>query len=72
MKYFAMDITECLTQEFNRMVQGEMEDWWKKGIIVLLPKKGDLSKIDNWRPITLLNIEWKLYTSIWKNRMETN
>ena len=27
---------------------------WKKGLLIKLPKKGDLLECDNWRGITLL------------------
>ena len=41
-------------------------DWWKEGIITVLPKTGDidLSSLDSWRPISLLNIEYKCFTSL--------
>ena len=29
---------------------------WKKGLIVRLPKKGDLTKCGNWRRITLMSV----------------
>ena len=33
---------------------------WKKGLIVRLPKKGDLTKCRNWRGITLMSITAKV------------
>ena len=33
---------------------------WKKGLIVKLPKKGDLSRCGNWRGITLLSMVGKV------------
>src|SRR5262245_18861105 len=27
-------------------------------------------RVENWRPITLLNIEWKMFTSVVKTKME--
>uniref|UniRef100_A0A183L1D4 Reverse transcriptase domain-containing protein n=1 Tax=Schistosoma curassoni TaxID=6186 RepID=A0A183L1D4_9TREM len=29
---------------------------WKEGLLIKIPKKGDLSKCDNYRGITLLSI----------------
>ena len=40
------------------------DKWWKRGIITLIFKRNNPSDIKNWRPITLLNLEWKLFTGI--------
>ncbi|PIO72195.1 hypothetical protein TELCIR_05886 [Teladorsagia circumcincta] len=46
-------ITEVLSKLFNRCWnQGEVPEDWKKGVIVRLPKKGNLSECGNWRGIT--------------------
>lgn len=34
---------------------------WKRGIIVRIPKKGDLSDCNNWRGITLLSVPGKVF-----------
>jgi hypothetical protein len=41
---------------------------WKEGIIVKVPKKGDLTECSNWRGITLLNTSSKLLTRIMLER----
>lgn len=43
---------------------------WKKGLIVKLPKKGDLTYCDNWRGITLLNLTYKILTGIIQGRIQ--
>ena len=43
---------------------------WRKGIIVSLFKAGDRTDCSNYRPITLLTIPDKLYTSIIAKRLE--
>ena len=37
---------------------------WKKGVIVKLPKKGDLTDCNNWRGITLLSLTSKVFNRI--------
>ncbi len=43
---------------------------WKKGVIVKLPKKGDLASCGNWRGITLLSIPGKILSRILLERMK--
>lgn len=42
---------------------------WTHGLIVKIPKKGDLSKCDNWRGITLLNTCSKVLAKIVHERI---
>ena len=39
---------------------------WEAGLIIKIPKKGDLSNCNNWRGITLLSIPSKILTSHFK------
>ena len=41
-----------------------------KGIIALTPKDGDLECIANWRPITMLNVDYKIVAKIITNRVK--
>lgn len=43
---------------------------WAKGILVTLPKKGDLSKCQNWRGITLMSTPCKILGSILIERIK--
>ncbi|CAF1405586.1 unnamed protein product [Adineta ricciae] len=38
------------------------EPEWKQGIIVKIPKKGNIADCNNWRGITLLSIPGKIFT----------
>lgn len=42
---------------------------WKEGLIINLPKKGDLSDCKNWRGITLLNSIYKILAGLILNRI---
>src|SRR6266542_2619915 len=39
------------------------------GIITLLPKKVDATKIQQYRPICLLNVSFKIFTKVLNNRI---
>ena len=43
---------------------------WSKGLIVKLPKKGNLQICDNWRGITLLSIPSKIFCRVLLQRIE--
>ena len=43
---------------------------WKKGLIIKLPKKGDLTNCDNWRGITLLTLGSKVLSRIILERIK--
>ena len=60
-----------LTKLFNKIWRtGIVPKDWKGGVIVKIPKKGDLSDCGNWRGITLSPIASKIFTKILLNRME--
>nr|KAG5713351.1 hypothetical protein BaRGS_024899 [Batillaria attramentaria] len=51
--------------------QERVPEDWKKGYLVKLPKKGDLSSCNNWRGIMLLSIPGKVLTRIILERLKT-
>ena len=60
-----------LTKLFNKIWRtGVVPKDWKDGVIIKIPKKGDLSDCGNWRGITLLPIASKIFSKILLNRME--
>eukprot|EP00973_Karenia_brevis_P057040 7934815-Karenia_brevis.AAC.1 len=42
---------------------------WKKSLVTVLYKKGDCKVLDNYRPITLLPILYKLFTRVVYSRI---
>jgi hypothetical protein len=51
--------------------RGELTESFKTAKIKLIPKKGNLKKIGNWRPISLLNCFYKLISKVITNRIRT-
>lgn len=41
-----------------------------KGLVVLLPKEGDLELLPNFRPITLLNSSYKILAEVLQIRLQ--
>lgn len=51
---------------------GSLTDLQKQSIITLLPKQNkDITKLDNWRPISLLNVDYKIATKAIANRVKS-
>ena len=48
---------------------GSLGDKINQGLIKLLPKDGDKLQVKNWRPITLLNISYKVIAKLLANRI---
>jgi hypothetical protein len=70
--YMSADILLPLFQDIWQKEKFPKE--WKEGIIIKVPKKGDLSQCRNWRGVTLLAVISKIFNKIvleWiKNSLE--
>ena len=44
---------------------------FRRAVITLLPKKGDLLDITNWRPVSLLNVDYKIFAKVLANRLKS-
>ncbi|KAL7726621.1 hypothetical protein ACLKA6_010486 [Drosophila palustris] len=64
-------MAETLLPHINRIWKLKViPDAWKRGIIIKLPKKGDLSDCNNWRGITLLNTSYKILATLLNERLQ--
>ena len=62
-KTFWHIIGEDLLDTWNFCTErGEMTDSQRQAVISCLYKKGDRDDIGNWRPISLLNLDYKIFT----------
>ncbi|KAJ8717892.1 hypothetical protein PYW07_005822 [Mythimna separata] len=64
---FAVDVLTPLIEKI--WTAEELPDDWNKGLIITVPKKGDLSQCDNWRGIALLSIPSKVFCRIILDRL---
>ena len=51
--------------------EGRLTPGLAAGSIRLIPKKGDISRIKNWRPISLLNCSYKIISRAINNRLKS-
>ena len=50
---------------------GEMPLSWRRAVVALLPKKGDLRLLKNWRPVSLLSTDYKIFAKAMSSRLGT-
>ena len=72
-KLFYDLLGEILVTSLNEAYEeNELTISQRRGIITLLPKKdGSLLDLQNWRPITLLNVDLKIAAKAIAKRLET-
>ena len=72
-KFFFTDIGIFLVRSLNHGFEvGKLSITQKQGVITCIPKEGkDKRYIKNWRPISLLNISYKIASSCIANRMKS-
>lgn len=59
-----------LIEVFNESVSdGELSNSMKARIMHLVFKKGDTKSLKTWRPISLLNVDYKMYIIIYNNTL---
>ena len=70
-KCFWVDIKKLMIDSLNEgYLINELSETQKQGILILLYKKGDKRLLDNWRPISLLNIDYKIAAKVLCKRLQ--
>ena len=67
----------CIGQDLYEVVmkcaaKGELPQSCRRAVLTLLPKKGELSMIKNWRPVALLCTDFKIISKALANRFKIN
>ncbi len=71
-KYFQKELSHLLLAVFKEAIQqGYLPNSLKQGLITLLPKpKKDVFFLENWRPVTLINNDAKIFACIFAERLK--
>ena len=71
-KNFWEDISDLLHQSYlHAFESGELSASQKQGVITLVPKKGkNLTDLKSWRPISILNTDYKILAKILASRIK--
>ena len=71
-KYFWKELYEDMTNSFNFAFDtGKLSISQRRGVITLIPKPNkDNTLLDNLRPISLLNVDYKILTKVIAKRLE--
>ena len=70
-KHFWPILSEKLTRVYNYAFRtGALTVSQRRGVISLLFKKGDRAQLKNWRPVALLNTDYKILTKALANRLQ--
>ena len=60
------DLLEVMNNMYRDVI---ISDQQNNGILVCLPKKPDHTRIEDYRPLTLMNTDYKLFTRVIANRL---
>lgn len=61
---------DLLTVLSDSLDKGKLQLSCRRAVLTLLPKKGDLKEIKNWRPVSLLCTDYKIFSKALANRLK--
>lgn len=65
------EVRKILTQEIKKIGKGgEIPKGWTKGVATPVSKKGSKEKVENYRGITLMDTDYKIYSEILREKLE--
>lgn len=66
MVHIGEDLLEVISDSLSG---GRLPLSCRRAVLTLLPKKGDLCEIKNWRPMSLLCADYKIFSKVLANRL---
>lgn len=70
-KHFWILLGDDLLDVFNEcFTSGALPASCRRAVVSLLPKKGDLTLLKNWRPVSLLCTDYKILSKVLANRLK--
>jgi len=71
-KHLSDTSLNLLLEIYNGMKQtGIIDPTWQQTLFSMLPKSGDVTSVNNWRPIAVLRITYKLFSRLLYQRLRT-
>ena len=69
---FWNDISKLVTKTFqDAFKKGQLCQSQRQGVICLIPKQGkDLTKLESWRPLSILNTDYKIIAKVLAKRLK--
>ena len=70
-KIFWSEVNSLVHESFQKAYElGQLSDSQRQGVINLIPKKDkDLTELKSWRPLSILNTDYKILAKVLSERL---